>query len=161
MKKLVSILLVLILLALSSKRSFAGDNAAFPESSANQCAGFSYITRTIEELPVLYPAPYFLYEIRVKTGTATYSSTSGNGTVLWTASLTGTFHYDGYSATCVAASCSESFPDSHYSLANKTVSMSGNSAIASITIAYKILGITIYTETHTLTLSCDGFGNLS
>ena len=100
-------------------------------------------------------------ELKTKSGAVTYTKKSNSGTVLWVAVLNGTFTYDGFSSNCISASCNVTFYDSHYSLTSNNATAAGNTAIGVITIAYKILGITISTETHTLTLSCDSNGNLS
>ena len=94
------------------------------------------------------------------SGTKTYVC-SNNGSALWTAALNASFNYTGYSSGCTAANCQVTFQNSHYSLKDKTVTVSGNTAIATITVVHKVLGITISTTTHTLTLSCDSNGNLS
>ena len=93
-------------------------------------------------------------------GTKTYTCTK-DGSVVWTAVLTATFNYTGYSSGCTGANCQVTFQNNQYSLQDKTVTVSGNTAIATITVVHKVLGITISTATHTLTLSCDSNGNLS
>ena len=92
-------------------------------------------------------------------GTSTYIC-SKNGNTLWTAILSASFDYTGYSCTCTSASCQVTFQDSQYSLKSKTVNKTGATAIASVTVVHKVLGITISTNTQSLTLSCDVNGHL-
>lgn len=94
------------------------------------------------------------------SGSVTYTKMSSSNVVQWTAVLNATFSYDGSSSACTSANCNISFNNTNYSLINKSVTRTGNTAVGTVTIAHKILGITVSTETQTLTLSCDPSGHL-
>lgn len=95
------------------------------------------------------------------TGSTSYIRRGSSGQTLWTATLSGSFTYNGSSATCTASSLSFSMSDSHYYVVSSTPSKNGNTAVGDFTIGYKILGVTYSTESYTITLSCDKDGNLS
>ena len=113
----------------------------------------SYITITINE-----------FESRAsgsKTGQKTYVYTSNNGTVCWESTLTGTFTYTGTSSVCTSSSCDVTIYESAFYVVSKTASTSGNSAIATLTMGRKMLGITVAKNTYNMSLTCDINGNLS
>ena len=95
------------------------------------------------------------------TGQKEYYYKDANGVVQWTAILTGTFTYNGSSATCTAASCVTSVQHGNWSESYNHAYPSGGTAQADITMVRKVLFITVQTETAHLVLSCDANGNLS
>ena len=97
-----------------------------------------------------------------KTGTKTDQYYDSNGALQWTISVTGTFSYDGSSSTCTNVTGSTSITDTaSWRLVSESTNRSGNTATYEATLGYKVLGITVRKETHTLNLSCDKNGNLS
>ncbi len=96
-----------------------------------------------------------------KSGTARYDYYASDGDKEWTATLNGTFTYNGTSATCTSSSCSVSISNSAWYLISKSASKSGNTATASVNMGRKILGVTTDKEYIDLSLSCDANGNLS
>lgn len=96
-----------------------------------------------------------------KTASRVYTYYANNGNIDWSATLNGTFTYTGTSSTCTAASCTVSISNSSWYEVGKNVSKIGASAIADVTMGYKILGITIDRKTVNMSLSCDANGNLS
>ena len=96
-----------------------------------------------------------------KSGTARYDYYGSDGVKQWTATLNGTFTYNGTSATCTSSSCSVSISNSAWYLISKSASKSGNTATGSVNMGRKILGVTTAKEAIDLTLSCDANGNLS
>ncbi len=95
------------------------------------------------------------------TGHIDYIYRSSNGVIQWTATLTGSFTYNGSSATCTASSCVTSVQSGNWSETYNHAYTSGNTAQADITMVRKVLFITVQTETAHLTLTCDANGNLS
>ena len=97
----------------------------------------------------------------MKTGTRVITSKNADGTTDWKAVLSGTFTYNGTTATCTASSVSVTvYADNWYEV-SKTAGKSGASATGSVTMGRKILGITIAKETYDMTLTCSPTGTLS
>lgn len=95
------------------------------------------------------------------TGQKSYNYKSSNGTFLWQAVLSGSFTYNGTSATCTSASCTvTTYDDSWYEDSN-TTTRSGNKATTELTMGHTFLFITISKDSCTITLSCDKDGKLS
>lgn len=93
----------------------------------------------------------------IKKGGRDYHYKDKNGKIVWTATLTGTFEYNGTTSKCISASVSVSNVSSGWQLFTKKASTSGNQAKASI----------IMRETSTMalhpvnfTLSCSSTGSL-
>lgn len=84
-----------------------------------------------------------------------------NNTALWKATLSGTFTYNGSSATCTVSSCTVSIYNSAWYTISKSASKSGNAAYGTGTVGEKLLGVTVQRVPFSLTLSCDKNGNLS
>ncbi len=119
----------------------------------------SFFTDTTCSVP-LFAANSILSEDTVRhTITRTYSNASG--VAQWSFTLTGTFLYDGTSATCIATSCSVSVLQSGWSCSSKSSYATGNTAVGDVTMVRKLLGITIDTRTAHLTLTCDANGNIT
>ena len=84
-----------------------------------------------------------------------------SGSLDWKAVLTGTFGYTGSSAVCTASSCNVTIYDSAWYTISKSATKSSNSAFASVTMGYKVLGVTVNQVPVSITLTCDKNGNLS
>lgn len=95
------------------------------------------------------------------TGDKTYTYYVDGGSASWKAVLTGSFTYNGKTATCTAASCSVTIYNSAWFTISKSASKSGNTAKASITMGKKMLGVTVSEVPIDITLKCDKDGNLS
>lgn len=96
-----------------------------------------------------------------KTGYKNKYYYNDSGELLWQATLSATFTYNGSSATCTAANCSVSINDSSWYVVTKSASRSGNTATAVLTMGKTAMGVTTTKSTYTITLSCDANGNLS
>lgn len=83
-----------------------------------------------------------------------------SGNLLWSATLTGTFTYNGSSSSCTAASCTTSINSSAWSQKSVNAYTSGASAYADVTMVRKILLITVETVNVLVTLTCDKDGHL-
>lgn len=95
------------------------------------------------------------------TGTKSHTCYDSNGNSDWKAVLTGTFTYNGASATCTSSSVSVTIYDSSWYTISKSATKSTNVASASVTMGCKILGVTFNEVTVPITLTCDANGNLS
>ena len=97
----------------------------------------------------------------VKTGTRTYTHKASDDTTLWTYKITGTFSYTGSSSTCTAVSDSYTISNDNWHMSSHSCSKSGNTAYGTVTMKYKVLGITANTITKNISLSCSASGTLS
>lgn len=97
----------------------------------------------------------------VKVGAKTCTHKSADGRVLWTATLTARFTYDGITATCTNAVMNVSISHSSWYLISKSTSKSGNKATGTVSMGYRVSGVTAQTITRTITLTCDKNGNLN
>ena len=95
------------------------------------------------------------------TASVPYYFNDSNGVTQWTATLTGTFYYDGTVSYCTNSSCTTSVQHGNWSETANTPSYAGNAAFASVTMVRKVLFIVVQTENLNLTLTCDANGNLS
>lgn len=108
-------------------------------------------TYFVETIYVPTVQPYSNSKYGTKTATC-YSS----GTAIFSVSVTGTFTYDGTSATATSATKTVVGHVSSATLKSSSSYTSGASAIASATVTYN--GATLQ---KTVTLTCDKNGNLS
>lgn len=96
-----------------------------------------------------------------KTGSKTSTYTNSDGETQWTYKVTGTFSYTGSSSTCTAVSDSYSISNDNWHMSSHSCSKSGNTASGTVTMKYKILGITTKTVSRDLSLTCSASGVLS
>lgn len=96
-----------------------------------------------------------------KIGTRVITSKNADGTIDWKAVLTGTFTYNGTTATCTNSSVSVTVYASNWYEVSKTAGKSGASATGSVTMGRKVLGITVAKENYDMTLTCSPTGTLS
>lgn len=95
------------------------------------------------------------------SGSKPYTYYDSNGSAQWKATLSGSFTYNGSSATCTSSSVDVTIYNSSWYESSKSASKSGNTASASVTMGKKMAGVTVMTKTASLSLSCDKNGNLS
>lgn len=84
-----------------------------------------------------------------------------DGVTRWRAILTGSFTYDGTTATCTDSSVTTYVYASNWYEVSKTAGKSGNTATGSVTMGRTVLGITVAKETYNMTLTCSANGTLS
>jgi hypothetical protein len=94
------------------------------------------------------------------TAQKVYYKKDGNNNNLWSATLTGTFTYNGSTSSCTAASCTTTIYNSAWSEQSVNAYTSGASANADVTMVRKFLFITVETVSIFLTMSCDKDGNV-
>ena len=90
-----------------------------------------------------------------------YYHRNSSGNLLWTATVTGTFTYNGSTSSCTNASYSTEVNAGPWSEQSGTAYPSGNSAIADVVMARRLLFIVVETVPVTVPLTCDKNGNLS
>lgn len=90
-----------------------------------------------------------------------YTRYDGNDEMQWKITLTGSFTYNGTTASCSSCSCTVTIYDDIWYTDSKTSWVSGNSANATVVLGRKMLGVTVKRETVNLTLTCDKNGNFS
>lgn len=96
-----------------------------------------------------------------KTGSKTSTYKNSNGVIQWTYKVTGTFSYTGSSSTCTAVSDSYTISNDNWHMSSHSCSKSGNTANGTVTMKYKVLGITTKTVSDNVTLTCSATGVLS
>lgn len=100
---------------------------------------------------------YSTYATQTKTGKKTSSYRNSSGTVLWSVSVTGTFSYNGSTATCTSKSHSATSYSSNWSIKSVSSTKSGNSATANaVTTCRGATGTTDYSMSVTLKCSANG-----
>ena len=96
-----------------------------------------------------------------KTGSKTTTYSGADGVTEWTYKITGTFSYTGSTSTCTAVSDSYTISNDNWHMSSHSCSKSGNTANGTVTMKYKVLGITANTITRNISLSCSASGTLS
>lgn len=95
-----------------------------------------------------------------KVGSKIYRGTY-SGSTAWEVILSGSFSYNGSSATCTDSGCSVTVYDSAWYTVSKSAGKSGASATASVTMGRKAGGVTVDKVPISMKLTCDANGNLS
>lgn len=96
------------------------------------------------------------------SGKKTSNYKDSSGVVLWSVTVSGTFTYNGSSATCTSSSISTTCPSSNWKLSDKRAFKFNNVAYASVIAKeYKALNICVKTVDKTVALTCDKNGKLS
>lgn len=147
MKRVISCLLVVLLIASAVPLAAAKDNNSVYFDDG------SYITIDISVVKSRAAGSV--------SGSKTYTYHDSDGTSAWKAVLSGTFSYTGSTSTCTASSCNVTIYDSAWYTVSKSASKSGNSATAAVTMGKKLLGVTITKVPVNMVLTCDANGNLS
>lgn len=100
-------------------------------------------------------------EVQTIYGHKYYYGYNQSGTPVWRMTLNGVFVCDGYTSSCTGASLSFLAYDSGYYQISGNAYPSGSAAVADFTVGFRVLGITVSTSNHHMSLSCDANGNLS
>lgn len=124
---------------------------------------------TTTEIIYFDDGSYLIVET-VQSMSRTANTTSGfkrivhvteSGTTEWRAILTGTFTYDGTTATCTESSVTTYVYASNWYEISKSATKSGDTANGSVTMGHTVLGITVARKTYSMTLTCSPNGTLS
>ncbi len=95
------------------------------------------------------------------SGDKTSAHYDSDGSINWKLVVNGTFTYANGVPICRSSSGSVTIYDSAWYTISKSASKSGASATASATMGQKVLGVTVREASTSVTLTCDGNGNLS
>ena len=157
MKKELSIFLTLLLCMLFIfPQSVLASTLSVPLSSSvsyDYLSDGSYFETTIEYLPSARGT------VTGASKTTVYKNASGQS--LWYVKVTANFTYNGSSAKCTSSSASAgSYVDS-WKILSKSSSKNGNTASATAVAAHYANGIAIASLSKTVTLYCNGNGNVS
>lgn len=158
-RKLLSLLLSVVVLIGFSITVFADygyiDNKT---QSVEYYEDGSSLTITLEELPVLTRGTTF-----DKSGNGLLTFRDNDGNKMWEVRFYVTFRVNqGVSATCTDAYfTAPTIYDSTWRYVTNTVSKNGNSASGTITMKKYFMGLPVRTETPSITITCDNFGNLT
>ena len=95
------------------------------------------------------------------TGFTRKSFVDASGYTCWRAVLTGTYSYDGTTATCTGSTIEVYIYNNDFYAITKSAGKSGASATGTFTIARTVIGITIERNTYSMTLTCNPNGTLS
>ena len=95
------------------------------------------------------------------SGKKTTTYRNSDGSAVWSVTVTGTFTYNGSSATCTKSTVSATSYNSNWKISNTSASKSGASAQATATSKKYSNGICIKTTTQSVSLTCSKNGTLS
>lgn len=138
-----------------SDDSVGDDGEAEPESGESSVSRF---LKTIIELFRKIIA--FLKTQKTVTETKYVSYYSSDGELLWIASLTAEFTYNGKSSLCESVKTGCNIYDSDWTLVSKECSKDGNTATAHFKVRQHKLGVPLKVIEKTVTVTCDKDGNI-
>lgn len=152
MKKLTALFSVLLmLLIMCPATAFASENVVTDKTIEYFDDG-SYIVTEITTSKITT----FATKITTKSKSENYYDSNNN--IEWTATVTGTFSYNGTSATCENAQVSCKIYNDDWQVASAVPSKSGNKAIGTFTLKKYKLGVVTKTVNRTITLTCNANG---
>lgn len=157
MKRIISFILVVVLLSFCfSVSTFAKD----VQESITYYTDGSYTVITTQDADSAFAKVLqALRSVKTKTITAKHYDSSDN--LEWTASLTGTFSYNGTTASCTNVSESKTIYDSSWRCTSSSCSKSGATATGNFTFKKYTLGIPTQTINETISMTCDKNGNIT
>ncbi len=160
MKKIFSILISFTLLFLFSFDTLASNETVKPTkySSVEYFEDGSYIEIEITEG---FSSASAIETRTTKLGSKRLTYKNSDGDIEWTADLSGTFVYDGYSCTCTSSSLTYSIVNTKWKIPSAVASELGNKAFGDITAKYYALGLNTKTVEKTIVLTCSRYGVLS
>lgn len=95
------------------------------------------------------------------TKSKTYTYYNSDNERDWTVTVTGTFNYDGKTATCTKSVTSSEIYNNSWKVTASNASKSGAKATGTFTVKKYWLGIPTKTENRTVTLTCSKDGKFS
>lgn len=162
MKKIISTILAFALfitaLVVIPDSTAKADTISFPVNETTTYEYFedgSYYMTTLVILP----------STERTTTNITVQKTGGylnsDNEVIWSATLTGKFTYNGSTSSCTDASISTYFNSTVWKLTSSSASKSGSTASGTATAKAYYLGVPVATKSVSLSITCDKDGNLS
>lgn len=126
---------------------------------------YTYIERQFEDgshIEISIEQNNTLAKSSVITGKKTASYKGGSGAIYWSVTVTGTFTYNGKTASCTKSSVSTKNNSVSWKLSNAKSSKNGATALASVTAKqYHQNGTVLKTVNQTVKLTCSASGKLS
>lgn len=156
MKKVVSVLLIVMIMFSLNVPAFAVENIDNENTVIEYLEDGSCFITTITVVE-----ENSTYATNTKTFTKTISYKDEDGIVCWKATLTATFRYTGSSATCTESDVTYTVSNSKWKITSATASKSGNTATADVTAKRYTLGIPVETLNRTITMTCRANGTIS
>ena len=95
------------------------------------------------------------------SGKKTNTYRNSEGSALWSVTVTGTFTYNGSSATCTKSTVSATSYNSNWKISSSSASKSGATAKATASVKRYADGTYIRTMTQSVSLTCSKKGTLS
>lgn len=157
MKRVISVILSILMLAMTLgtyASAISEPQEAAYTSYTTYFEDGSYIITTISEESSITRAA------SSKTGQKTATFYNSDNVAQWSATLKGTFTYNGSSATCTASSITHKIYSSNWKIASASATKSGNKATGKAT-AKRYLIVPVQTVEKTITLTCSASGVLS
>lgn len=178
MKRLLSIILCAVLLAVPLAPFAAAETAAESETETQYFEDGSYLTVGLCQEPPgeeSETTPGFIARllnlikklVALLTGQKSVSRTryaaycDAKGTLLWEICLTADFSYNGKSAKCTKANVSCEIFDSDWKLLSSSCSKNGAAAVGDFSLRQYKLGVPLKEIKKTLTLICSADGKVS
>lgn len=118
----------------------------------------SYIETVIEEATSASSARSTTSTV---SGKKTNTYRNSEGSALWSVTVTGTFTYNGSSATCTKSTVSATSYNSNWKISSSSASKSGATAKATVSAKRYADGTYIRTMTQSVSLTCSQNGTLS
>jgi hypothetical protein len=166
MKKLISIIVAVIVVMAMAVPSFADTSGLVDESETyttvssetSYMSDGSYSVTTVQKT-----VSGNLLQASTSTTTGSKKTTyyNSSGASLWYVKVTGTFTYNGSSATCTSSTVSAASQVSAWVISSTSSSRSGNQATASATAKCYNGSVLLQTVSKTVILTCSKSGTLS
>lgn len=95
-----------------------------------------------------------------RSGSKTNNYKNGDGEIMWSVTVNGTFTYNGTTSSCTSVSRSTSAPGANWTIKSSSCSKSGNCATATATATYRYL---LFSDDYSMTINlyCSPYGILS
>ena len=152
-KIIISLMCITAMITVSNVNAL--DNIDVYTYIEEEFADGSYIEVTIEQ-------SHNLARSTTIQGKKTASYKGSDGTTYWSVTVTGTFTYNGTTASCTQSLVSTKNNSVSWKLSNAKASKSGATALASVTAKqYHQDGTVLKTVNKTVQLTCSASGNLS
>ena len=153
MKKFSSIILALLFIITSSICSFASQISINSNNETIKYEDGSYVIISIT-------TDHNDFYTTSKSAKKDYKFFNSKDELQWTATVYGTFSFNGTTSSCIKASTAYKIYNKSWKVKNSTASKKNNSAIGNFTIKHYMIGIPVQTETFKVTLSCKPNGTL-
>lgn len=152
MKKLISLLSVILMIAVMCPTTAFANDEIVTESYVEYFEDGSYIVTELTESTITT----FATKTVSKSKSSHYYESDDSKA--WTVTLNATFSYTGSSATCTKATTSYTIYDSAWKVTSAVGSKSGNKATGNFTVKRYLLGVPLKSIDRTLTITCSNTG---